>query len=135
VAFLAPVVLIAGLIGYLEIRDRLSVRAAKNRCTANQVLQVRQPNVWATYLRQLPPTEPYSDFLIARDQLRSSMAITMKSHIEDYDNVLVLSNAKGEVARLRYVSAATWFTIEGPHALLFSCRQQSPALYSKSYAF
>ncbi len=63
------------------------------------------------------------------------MAITMKSHIEDYDNVLVLSNAKGEVARLRYVSAATWFTIEGPHALLFSCWQQSPALYSNSYAF
>jgi hypothetical protein len=63
------------------------------------------------------------------------MGMTMKSHRDGHDNVLVLSNAKGEVARLRYVSAFTWFTLEGPHALLFSCGEQFPALYAKSYAF
>jgi hypothetical protein len=138
VAFLAAVVLIAALIGYvgyLEIGDRLAVKAAKNRCTADQVLQVRQPNVWATYLRQLPPTEPYGDFLMRLGQVRASMGITMQSHIDGYDNVLVLSNAKGEIAHLRYVSAATWWTFEGPHAQLFSCFEHSPGLYAKRDAF
>jgi hypothetical protein len=127
--------LLAARIAYVEIADRRAVVSAKRRCTQEHVLQVRQPEVWREYLRQLPPTEPFGSFLLEKRRVQAVMGLHVGSFDAGDDHGFILSNIRGEVARITYVSALSRaFSIEGPRALLYSCGQQHPNLYKHGAA-
>jgi len=122
--------LFAARMAYVEISDRRAVASAKRRCTQEHVLQIRQPEVWHEYLRQLPPTEPFGTFILEMRRVQAAMGLHVVSFDAGDDHGFILLNARGEVARITYVSAISRaFSIEGPRTLLYSCGQQHPRLY------
>jgi hypothetical protein len=122
--------LLAARIAYVHISDRRAVASAKRRCTQEYVLQVRQPEVWHEYLRQLPPTEPFGSFILEKRRIQAAMRLHVGFFDTGDDHGFILSNMRGEVARITYVSALSRaFSIEGPRTLLYSCGLQFPSLY------
>jgi hypothetical protein len=122
--------LLAARIAYVEISDRRAVVSAKRRCTQEHVLQVRQPAVWHGYLRKLPPTEPFGSFILEKSRVQAAMGLHIGSFGSGDDHGFILSNTRGEVARITYVSAISRaFSIEGARTLLYTCAQQHPSLY------
>ena len=128
--------LFAARITYVQVTDHRAVAAAKRRCNQDSVLQIRQADVWRDYVRRLPPTEPYGDFLVEQRRIQAAMGLSLDSVSAGDDHDLVLLNAGGEVARLSYVRAiSVGFSIEGVPSTLFSCLHQSPQFYKYGYAF
>lgn len=137
------VVAMTGRVAYVQITDHRALVAATRRCTQDQVLEIRQPQVWLEYVSRSPsPSHPPDPGLvqqrraIEQHDLRVALGLNIASFAAGDDNVIVLSNTNGEVARLRFVIASSiGFSIEGPRTQIFDCYGQRPNLYRYSYLF
>lgn len=119
-------------VGYVRISDRRAVAAAKSQCTLEQVLHVRQQDVWRQYLSQLPPTEPFGNYILEKRRVQSTMGLRTEGFRGKDKHGYTLSNARGEVARITYIYATSKaFSYDAPPFLIFSCADRFPNLYRK----
>lgn len=131
--------LIAGmivLVGAREVSvrklDRAALAKAQRACVPDNILRVRQPDVWRRYVKQLPTAEPFNSFIVEKARIRRAFGISGPTSFDfDGGHGDVLRNEKGEVARLTwFVARSARYSFDAPPYQLFNCAFRFPTLYA-----
>ena len=123
-----------GGVAYVLVTDHFAVQAAKKLCTREHVLQVRQPEAYQQYVRELQPTGPLSISTAQITRIRGKLGITRDYNTLGQEHVTVLRNARGEIARLTEVwaTSAAW-SFDAPRKQIFSCYDKYPSIYRDAW--